>query len=263
MFVEFIALGISAGLLAGMFGIGGGIVIVPVLVLVFNFAMQEASGTSLAALLLPAGFMALLQYKRAGLLNIKVSALIAFGIFIGSALGATIALDIDAFLLRQIYGVFLLWVGYIFSRPLRVSVAVQRSVQSNILVEPLQAKLYIYLLIGLLAGVSAGMFGIGGGVIITAILIGLLKVPAKQAVVISLAALFLPVGLPGVLLYYKSGFINIQAAILLAVGIELGSAISARIALKLKSNIIKRLYGIFVILMGIYFIFQKYIHTIV
>ena len=104
--MSFIILGIFAGLLAGMFGIGGGIVIVPALILIFNFAAQQASGTSLAALLLPAGSIALLQYKKAGLLNIKVSALIALGIFIGSASGAAIALNINAVLLKQLYGAF-------------------------------------------------------------------------------------------------------------------------------------------------------------
>lgn len=257
MFLGFVALGVVAGLLAGMFGIGGGVVIVPALIFLFNFAMQEATGTSLAALLLPAGFMALLQYKRAGLLNIKASAAIAIGIFTGSSIGAMIALDLDAILLRQIYGIFLLWVGYRFARPSPAEINYSENTNTNISYS--KYKIYIYPLVGLLAGVSAGMFGIGGGVIITAALIGLLKIPPKQAVVISLAALFLPSGLPGVLIYYKSGLINISAAILLAIGIEMGSAISARIALKLKSDIVKRLYGVFVLLLGIYFIIQKYI----
>ncbi|MBQ6268733.1 MAG: sulfite exporter TauE/SafE family protein [Bacteroidetes bacterium] len=260
--MSFIILGIFAGLLAGMFGIGGGIVIVPALILIFNFAAQQASGTSLAALLLPAGSIALLQYKKAGLLNIKVSALIALGIFIGSASGAAIALNINAVLLKQLYGAFLLWVGWRFAKPREWFSKDKKKILNNDKNEDYdfsKTKLYIFFLIGIFAGVFAGLFGIGGGIIITAILIGILKIPAKQATAISLAALFLPSGLPGVIQYYNADLINIWTAVFIAIGIELGSAISARAAIKTTSSQIKKLYGCLVFIIGIYFILQNVI----
>ncbi len=263
----FIILGIFAGIFAGMFGIGGGIIIVPTLILIFNFTTQEATGTSLAALLLPVGSLALFQYKKAGLLNIKVSAFISLGIFIGSAIGATIALNINSVLLKQLYGLFLLWVGFNFVKPLELiykqnKQKIQNFINYETELELLninKKKLYIFLFIGIFSGIFAGMFGIGGGVIITAILISILKIPTKYAIAISLAALFLPSGLPGVIKYYNSGFISIFTAIFIAIGIEIGSAISAHIAIKISSNKIKRLYGIFIFIIGIYFIVQSFI----
>ncbi len=251
MIIQYIVIGLGAGLLAGMFGIGGGIVIVPVLILFFGWTAQEASGTSLAALMLPAGLMAILQYRKAGMLNIKASALIALGIFCGSFFGANIALSLDNALLKQVYGVFLVWVGWKFAQPMQFIRGKEKQKT-----EPYRTDigLYIYPVTGVAAGICAGMFGIGGGVIITTILIGLLKMEPKKAVAMSLTALLLPSGFPGVYMYYQNNYINIAAAILIAIGIELGSAISARIAINTSADIFKKLYGIFVFLIGIYFI---------
>ena len=258
--ISYIILGICAGILAGMFGIGGGIVIVPALVLIFGMSLLAASGTSLAALLLPAGITALLQYKRAGLLNIKISAIVAFGIFCGSAIGANVALNIDNILLKQIYGLFLIWAGIKFARPLDLFQTNKKNKEPDKTREDYEnLKLYIFFAVGIIAGIAAGMFGIGGGIVITAFLIGILKLPAKNAIAISLASLLLPVGLPGVISYYMKGYIEVLPAIMIAIGIELGSAFSANFAIKMKSDYIKRLYGCFIILIGIYFIIQKFL----
>jgi len=101
------------------------------------------------------------------------------------------------------------------------------------------------------------MFGIGGGLIITTVLISFYKVDPKQAVAISLGAMFLPTAIMGTVVYYNNGYINIIAAICIAIGIELGSNFSSRIALKLNAELFKQIFGFFLILLGLYFIFIK------
>jgi uncharacterized membrane protein YfcA len=111
MSVAFIVIGLVAGVLAGLFGIGGGLVIVPALVLVARMPIQLAVGTSLGALLLPAGLLGALVYYRAGNLNVKAALLITLGLFVGAWLGAQIAQEIRTPTLTRMFAVFLLAVA--------------------------------------------------------------------------------------------------------------------------------------------------------
>lgn len=111
-------------------------------------------------------------------------------------------------------------------------------------------------IVGLVAGVAAGMFGIGGGVIIVPALVTLLKFDQKQAVGTSLAALLPPVSLGAVLSYYNEGLLDIAVAACVAVGLAGGAVIGARIALGLSSTTVKRLYGLFLVFVGLRFILQ-------
>src|SRR4051812_49755131 len=77
--VALVILGIFAGILSGMFGIGGGVVIVPLLVALFGFELRAATGTSLAALLMPVGIFAVIAYYRAGKMRISVAVPVAAG----------------------------------------------------------------------------------------------------------------------------------------------------------------------------------------
>ncbi len=106
--VGFIVLGLVAGVLAGLAGIGGGIIIVPLLVFAFGFTQHMAQGTSLAVLIPPVGLLAMLKYYKAGDVNLKAAALIAAGILIGSVFGAKIALGLPQATLKKAFGVILL-----------------------------------------------------------------------------------------------------------------------------------------------------------
>jgi uncharacterized membrane protein YfcA len=100
-------IGLGAGLLSGLFGVGGGIVIVPLLVFVAHFAQKTATGTSLAALLLPVGALAAWQYYKADALDLRAALLIAPGLLIGGYIGARIALQLPSRDLQRGFAVFL------------------------------------------------------------------------------------------------------------------------------------------------------------
>ena len=87
-FLLFVAIGLGAGVLSGLFGIGGGIVIVPMLMYAAKMAPQTATGTSLGALLLPVGALGAWEYYRVGRLDVRAAALIALGLFVGAYFGA-------------------------------------------------------------------------------------------------------------------------------------------------------------------------------
>jgi uncharacterized membrane protein YfcA len=107
----FIAIGFAAGILAGLFGVGGGLIIVPALVLLVHFTPITAIGTSLGALLLPVGALGVWEYYRRGHLNIPAALLIAIGIFFGALLGAKLAHQMSPLQLKRAFAVFLVVVG--------------------------------------------------------------------------------------------------------------------------------------------------------
>jgi uncharacterized protein len=111
-----LGLGLVAGVLSGMFGIGGGLVIVPFLTIIIGLHHKTATGTSLFALLLPVGLLGVYEYYRSGLLRIDYGLYIALGLFIGAYFGARLTIQLSAASARRIYGVFLLVVGvyYVF-----------------------------------------------------------------------------------------------------------------------------------------------------
>ncbi len=100
--------GLIAGVLAGMFGIGGGVIIVPLLTLLVGFSIKPAVGTSLAALLLPVGILGAIEYYRQGNVNVTAAIIIAIGLFIGAFFGAKITLALPELLVKRAFGLLLL-----------------------------------------------------------------------------------------------------------------------------------------------------------
>ncbi len=107
----FLVIGVFAGVLSGMFGIGGGIVIVPALLLVAKMSPLTATGTSLGALLLPVGALGAWEFYRNGHVEIKASLLVALGLFAGAWFGARLALTMGDATLKRVFAVFLVLVA--------------------------------------------------------------------------------------------------------------------------------------------------------
>ncbi len=104
----YIVLGLAAGILSGLMGIGGGLIIVPVLVLLFGMSQHLAQGTTLALMVPPIGLLAAWMYYKNGFVDLKVAAFICLGFFVGGLLGAKFAADIPDIVLKRIFGVVLL-----------------------------------------------------------------------------------------------------------------------------------------------------------
>ncbi len=100
-------IGLAAGILSGFFGVGGGVLIVPALVLVLAQPQHTAIGTSLAALLPPVGLLGAIEYYRHGKVNIPYAMLIGAGLLVGGYFGALIASNIPGLALRRAFAIFL------------------------------------------------------------------------------------------------------------------------------------------------------------
>lgn len=103
--------GLIAGIVSGFFGVGGATVITPILIYFFKMSQHRAQGTSLAALLLPVGLLAFLQYYKAGNADIKLGLSIAVGVFMGGLLGGVLAQKVNPTDLRKAFAIFLILVG--------------------------------------------------------------------------------------------------------------------------------------------------------
>ena len=103
-----ILIGMSAGLLSGVVGVGGGIIIIPLLMLLIGLDQHQAQGTSLAVMLPPIGILAAINYHKAGFIDWKYAMIIAAAFIVGGYFGSRWAVTVDASMLKKIFGVIML-----------------------------------------------------------------------------------------------------------------------------------------------------------
>jgi uncharacterized protein len=106
-----IIVGLIAGILSGLVGIGGGIIIVPALVLFLGFSQHQAQGTSLGILLLPAGILAAMNYYKQGYIDLKVVLILFIGFVIGGYIGSKISLNLSEAVVKKIFAVVLVLIA--------------------------------------------------------------------------------------------------------------------------------------------------------
>lgn len=255
MEIGVLIVGIIAGIMSGLFGIGGGIIMVPSLIAFFGMDILDANAASLAAMLLPVGVLGVIAYYKAGLIQLKNALWISLGLLAGSFFGAEMAIAVDEKLLSKLYAGFLLYVavGYLDIPKLLRGKKNQKPV-NPIIVEKVQYSFWLFILVGLFAGIFAGMFGKGGGIIIVPLLIKFFRYDVKAASATSLAALQLPVGLPSVIVYAEAGHLNWLFAGLMALGIVIGVFFGTKLAIKLPATAFKKVYAFFLLGVGFYMV---------
>jgi hypothetical protein len=109
--------GVAGGVASGLFGIGGGVIMVPILGLLLGFSQHRAQGTSLVALIPPTGILAVLAYSKAGYLDWKTGLLLIPGVFLGGIAGGALAKKIPAAGMRRVFAslIFLLGMYQVYS----------------------------------------------------------------------------------------------------------------------------------------------------
>lgn len=107
LIIGLIILGLIAGYLSGLVGIGGGIIMVPVLVLMFGFTQHKAQGTTLALLMIPVGIFGVMNYYKAGNVDFKTALLLGAGFVLGSYLGSKTAISLSQETLRKAFAVLM------------------------------------------------------------------------------------------------------------------------------------------------------------
>ena len=200
MFLKYAAVGVLAGFLSGLFGVGGGILIVPGLLLVAKMEQKNAHGTSLGATL-PISAASLLTYWNHGNVNWAVALPLAIGAILGAIYGTKLLVTINKKTL-----------AYSFSAIL-VASAIRLFLTPGSSVEHALTFWSVVLLfaIGVVSGVLAGLLGVGGGVVMVPammILLGLPPVIAKGTSV----AVIIPTAITGTIRNRSNKNVNLQAA---------------------------------------------------
>lgn len=111
MIIVLLLVGLAAGILGGLVGVGGGIIIVPSLIYFLGFSQKEAQGTSLGILLLPVGIFGVLQFYKAGYVDMRSVWLVSFGFLAGSYFGSKIALSLPQETVKKIFAILMILIA--------------------------------------------------------------------------------------------------------------------------------------------------------
>lgn len=109
--IVLLIVGLAAGILGGLVGVGGGIIIVPSLIYFLGFSQKQAQGTSLGILLLPVGILGVLQFYKAGYVDMRTVWLVSLGFLIGSYFGSKIALSFSQETVKKIFAILMLLIA--------------------------------------------------------------------------------------------------------------------------------------------------------
>lgn len=239
--------GLCGGLLSGLFGIGGGIVMVPLLGLILGLDQHRAQGTTLAAMLLPTGLPAVLEYRRRGITtSLSLVAVLVLAFLFGVTGGSLLANQIAQGPLRWGFATFLVL--------LAVWTLLRKEPPADRGAAPIDlAGLWTWgLPIGLLGGLLSGLTGLGGAVVVIPLLASRFRMTQHQAQLTSLMMLLPPIGLPGVFIYARAqGGLPWLVIGGVAVGFAAGALGGARVATRLRGPRLKQVYAAFVLLMAL------------
>lgn len=234
--------GLAGGVLSGIFGIGGGIVLVPALGLLLALPQHEAQGVTLAVLLLPVGLPAVIAYHRRSPIRFGLVAALVAGFLAGVGAGAEAAAWLPARTMRLVFVGFLL---------LAAAQAWRGGAASGGKAPRPPGSAWHGLWIGAVGGACAGLLGIGGGIVMVPLLMTAVKLPRLEAQGASLATMLPPVGLPGVLVYARTqGGLPWTLVASVAAGFAAGAFLGARVAGRLRAAWLSRAFSLFVLVVA-------------
>jgi uncharacterized membrane protein YfcA len=244
-----IGAGCCGGILAGLFGLGGALVLIPVLALVLGLNQHQAQGVALAALLLPNGLPAVIYLKRQGIMiHWALVAMVTAGFLPAVWLGARMASLIPESPLRIGFAcVLVLLAGSTLLR--RNRYRVPRPSPAPV---PMGRAWLPGLAIGCCGGLASGLLGIGGAIIMIPLMVWLVRIPQHEAQTTSLVLMLAPIGLPGVWVYARSGAgLPWLALAGVAVGFLLGAYGGARIAVRTRGPRLSQGFAVLMLAMAV------------
>jgi uncharacterized protein len=231
--------GFGAGVLSGLFGVGGGIAMTPGLTALAGVAPIVAVATPLPVIL-PTAAVGAFTYRRAGQVDLRAAAWISLTGAAASAVGALLTEVVDARLLLLLTAALLAW----------QSVQILRGRSRPPAIEERPIPAWRLALLGVSAGVLSGLLGIGGGLVIVPALAGMLGVALKRALGTSLVAVVVLV-IPGTIVHAVLGNIDWAVALFLVIGSLPGARLGATVALGTRERTLRLMVGSFLALVAV------------
>ncbi len=242
-----------AGFLSGLAGVGGGIVMIPLLSYALGYPHHTAQGSALFVFSLPVLAGSAYTYYRNGRTDIFLALFIAIGVLLSGYFVAKRVQSLRSETLARIFSSFLVVVGlYLIFRESLGNTAAPTGPASFTRIQ----KAFRGLLIGLLSGSISGLTGVGGGIIIVPLIRLFLQYDQHVAQGTSLVTLSMPVLIGAMIPYYQKGHVQVQMGLALAIGLLMASILSAQWAQRLRSRTLGAFFGGLVILVGILGLFS-------
>jgi uncharacterized membrane protein YfcA len=236
-----IAIGAVTGLTSGLFGVGGGIILVPILVILFKVNQHKAQATSLVVVALAAVTGAMTYALADSVAWLAVPFLIAGGL-VGTLLGTIAVKKVKDRILKLVFGIFLVFVA------IRITI---QSLDSTALTTASAGLEFgpIYLLVGLAMGLLSSFLGVGGGIIVIPILITVFGFTPQLAAGTSLVVM-IPIVLLGALRLTKGGFTNWGQGVRIGIPAAISAIGGAALALATQPAIVQIAFAILLVLAG-------------
>jgi uncharacterized protein len=244
---KFVLIGLAAGLLSGGFGIGGGVVMVPLLVAV-GLDRHRAHATSLASIF-PIAVAGAVTFAISGEVNLGLGVLVGVGGVIGSIVGASLMNRLSARSLSIFFGLVLLAAGIrmIFSTdPLPIAGGFNEMTMG-----------LIALGIGLLSGFLAGVAGVGGGIVIVPATVLLLGFTQHEAQGTSLLAIILT-SIAATIINRRNRRVRLREAVMVGAGGVVGAVLASVAALGVDGRVLSALFGVLAVLVATRTLYQAY-----
>lgn len=236
--------GLLAGALGGLMGVGGGVLLVPLLVHALRIGQHEAQGTSLAFVTVTAIVAAALYFQQ-GSMDVPLALWLSLGALPGVLLGAGLARRMTARRLRQAFGILLLLTA------VRILVAVPAHAGP-----PSPWPAAVNVLLGLVVGALAGLLGVGGGTILVPVLVLAEGYPQHLAQGVSLL-MILPTGIVGALSHARHGHVLRSSLPALMAGGAIGALLGALLAHRIEASALSRLFALFLLPVAAQMIFRR------
>ncbi len=229
-----LTIGLAGGLLSGLVGVGGGIVMVPLMTGLLAMRQHRAHGTSLA-IIVPTAFSATIPYALANPIDWLLALALAGPAMLLAVVGARMTTRLNAQVLRRMFAVLLLL----------TAIRLLFSVQSAALVQLDGGVLIVAALAaGVFTGLVSGTMGVGGGIVMVPVMVILMGIDQHLAQGISLAAI-VPISISGTAQHIRLGNVNMRYAVLIAVGGIVGGASGAQIAQVLSAPVLRVIFAVF------------------
>jgi uncharacterized membrane protein YfcA len=226
------AVGVVGGLLSGLFAIGGGIVMVPLLTTFAKLDQRVAAATSLAAIV-PTSIVGSITYFAAGEVDLVAAGIVSAGAVVGAVLGGR--------LLRRISLTWLRWMFIVFV----VAIAARLFFVSPERGDPIELSPLVaaeFVVLGLAMGVLSALFGIGGGIIAVPAFIGVFAISDLVAKGTSLAVM-IPTSIVGTVTNWRAGTVDVRSGLVLGIAATIASVPGAALALNLSPRLSSVLFG--------------------
>ena len=249
--------GLGIGILSGMFGIGGGAMIVPLLNAVFQLPMTAASATSLFSIA-PTSISGSLRHLRQGSVNVKMA--LQFGIpgALASAVSATLSgLLPDIVAMLMTVGVIAVCAYRVFREALRETLDEAGHTAESRFKTPASTALAC-VSVGLFAGTIAGLVGVGGGFIIVPFGIAMLGCTMKEMSAISLLAIAI-IALPGIISHALQSHIQYEYGIALIIGTIPGASIGVNLISRVPEKALRLAYGCLLLFTGAMLLINRFV----